>query len=285
LCDQYTNSHEFKRLDKKTQRQRQRVLNTICDQPIGEAGGMTIGEATYAKMTSKAVRRLRDRKADTPAAANDWLKGVKAMFKWAGAEELSDHNPAKDVAKLKIVSAGFHTWTEQEVEQYEAKYPIGTTQRLALALLLYTGQRRSDVILFGSQHVKDGWLHFTQQKNRNSKPVTLEIPVLPQLAEILEASKNGHLTFLVSKQGKPFSEAGFGMRFREWCDAAGLPHCTAHGLRKAGASRAAENGATTSALMAIFGWSDIKQAEIYTRKADQKRIAGSNMHLIRGDKG
>jgi integrase len=91
---------------------------------------------------------------------------------------------------------------------------------------------------------------------------------------------SGHLTFLVTQQGRPFTHAGFGMRFREWCDAAGLPHCTAHGLRKAGAVQAAQNGATASQLMAIYGWSDIKQAERYTRSADQKRLAGDSMHLM-----
>lgn len=162
-------------------------------------------------------------------------------------------------------------------------------QRLALDLLLYTGQRKSDIVLFGSKHVKDGWLRFTQQKNRNSKPVTLEIPILPQLAATIAATPSGHLTFLVSKLGKPFSVAGFGMRFRDWCDAAGLPECTAHGLRKIAAVRTAQNGATPAQLMAIFGWRDIKQAELYTRAADQNGLpviactssaAGTNPELM-----
>jgi integrase len=186
------------------------------------------------------------------------------------------------VPKFKSASEGFHTWTQEEVAAFEQAHPVGTMARLALALLLYTGQRRSDVILFGPQHVKDGWLRFTQQKNRNSNPVTLEIPILPALSEVIEATRSGHLTYLVTQYGKPFTVGGFGNRMREWCDAAGLPHCSAHGLRKAGAVQAAENGATVHQLMAIFGWRDIKQAESYTKKASQKRLAGDSMHLIRG---
>lgn len=281
LFQQYLASPEFKRLDVATRSKRDRILSTICALPLSDSNSRPVGDVAFADMTGKVIRRLRDRKADTPETANDWLKSMKAVFKWAVEVEHCERNPAREVPKFKTVTDGFHTWTLEEVVQFEAKHPIGSTARLALALLLYTGQRRSDVILFGPQHIKDGWLRLTQQKNRNVKPVTLEIPVLPTLAEILAASKSGHLTFLVSQFGKAFTNGGFGNRFRKWSNAAGLPHCSAHGLRKAGAVIAAENGATAAQLMAIFGWRDIKQAERYTRSADQKRLAGSSMHLIR----
>jgi integrase len=278
---EYLGSPEFKRLDVKTRTSRERLLNTICAQPIAPgSNGAPIGSLPFAELTAKHIRRLRDRKSETPEAANDWLKSLKAVFKWAAELEHCDYNPAKEVPKFKSSGQGFHTWTQDEVRQFEQVYAIGTTPRLALALLLYTGQRRSDVVLFGPQHVRGGWLRFTQQKNRLRKPVTLEIPVLPVLAETIAATQSGHLTFLVTQYGKPFTVSGFGTRFRKWAIAAGLPRCTPHGLRKAGAVQAAENGATASQLMAIYGWSDIKQAERYTKAADQKRLAGDSMHLI-----
>jgi len=76
------------------------------------------------------------------------------------------------------------------------------------------------------------------------------------------------------------SDAGFGNKFRQWCNEAGLHHCSAHGLRKAGATIAAENGATSQQLMAIFGWSSLSMAELYARAADQKRLAESAMHML-----
>jgi integrase len=151
---------------------------------------------------------------------------------------------------------------------------------LALALLLFTGQRKSDVIAFGRQHVKDGWLLFTQFKNRNRRPVTLDLPVLLELQTAIDAGPCGNLTFLVTAHGKAFTAAGFGNRMRKWCDAARLKDCSAHGLRKAGACIAAENGATEAQLMAIFGWSDPDMAALYTKKARQKRIAGDAMGLL-----
>jgi len=85
---------------------------------------------------------------------------------------------------------------------------------------------------------------------------------------------------LATEFGKPFTANGFGNWFRKRCNEAGLEHCTAHGLRKAGATIAAENGATEHQLMAIFGWESPKQAAIYTRKADRKRLAFDAMHLV-----
>ena len=189
---------------------------------------------------------------------------------------------SRDVTRIKNVSSGYHSWTLEEVEQFEMCYPIGTTPRLAIALLAYTGVRRSDVVQLG-KHVRQGWLRFRQHKNRNRHPTT-EIPILPELQRVIDASRTGDLTFLVSAYGKPFSVAGFGIRMRDWCNKAGLPHCTAHGVRKAGAALAAENGATTQQLMSIFGWETMQEAERYTKAASRKKMAGEAMPLLRRTK-
>ena len=165
------------------------------------------------------------------------------------------------------------------MEQFELRHQIGTKARLALALLLYTGQRRSDVIRFGKQHVKLGALTFTQYKGRKRTPHKLTLPILPVLKRIIDASPCGDMTYLVNNLGRPFTEAGFGNWFRDRCVEASVPG-RAHGLRKTGATFAANNGATAHQLMAIFGWRTLKMAEEYTRKADQARLARSAMHLL-----
>ncbi len=153
------------------------------------------------------VKLLRDKKADFPEAANAGVKALRQVFKWAVDAGRADHNPVRDVPCLRPNNPeGFHTWTVEEVYRFEARHPIGTKARLALALFLYTGVRR--------------------------------------------------------------------------CDEANLHHCSAHGLRKAGATIAANNGATAWQLKAIFGWETLKQAEAYTRKADQIRLADEAMHLL-----
>lgn len=203
------------------------------------------------------------------------------MFTWALDRELVDADPSRDVKRLKHATTGYYAWSAEDVLKYEARHPVGTKPHLAMALLLYTGVRRSDVVRLGRQHVKNGWLKYTAHKNRNHTPVTVEIPIQPALASIIEQSRTGDLTYLVTEYGKPFTAAGFGGWFRMQCDAAGLPQCSAHGLRKAGAERAAENGATAHELMAIFGWLSLKEAERYCQGAERRRLARNAAHLLR----
>jgi integrase len=288
LCMQYFRSTDFGGLDPKTQHVRRQILEHTWEEPVAPGAMEKFADFPVSKMTSKAVRVLRDRKRGFPHAANGRIKAIRRIFRWALDDEIPGvrANPARDVSYLRAQQGGFRSWTVEEVEQYEARHPIGSTPRLALALLLYTGQRRSDVVLFGRQHVRNGWLHFTQQKNRNRRPITLELPILPVLQKILDASKTGDLTFLVNEGNRPFTANGFGNRMREWCDQAGLPRCTSHGLRKAGAAIAAENGATAHELMSIFGWLTLKEAERYTRAAAQKKMAGRAMAMLeRPEKG
>ncbi len=179
---------------------------------------------------------------------------------------------------------GFHTWTEEEVRQYEARHPSGTKARLALALFLYTGVRISDVVRLGPQMERAGALCFTEEKNRAKKPKHREVPILPVLRAELDANPSGHLGYLVTEWGRPYaSPKAFGNWFKRQCVAAGLPHCTAHGLRKAGATFAADQGATEHQLMAIYGWDSPKQAALYTKAADRKRLIKDAMPLVDPD--
>jgi integrase len=230
-------------------------------------------------MTEDAVEVLRDRKIQTPEAANARLKAIRQVFKFGVKKKLAPRNPARDVGYFKSGSAGFHPWTLDEVHQFEERHPVGTKARLALALMLFTGQRRSDIIRFGKQHAKGGKITFTQHKGRNRKPKRLTLPILPVLQQIIDASPCGELTFVVNEWGRPFTDAGFGNWFRDRCVEAGVPG-RAHGLRKAGATIAANNGATSRQLMAIFGWDTLNEAERYTRGADQLRLAETAMHLL-----
>jgi len=188
------------------------------------------------------------------------------------------HNPARMVKLLPSATPdGFHSWTPAEVEQFENHYPISSMARLALALLLYTAQRRSDVVRLGPPMVKDGALHFVQVKGAQRKPVAMAVPIRPELWAIIDATPCGTETYIVSSQGKPFTKESFGNRFREWCNEAGLPHCAAHGLRKASAARLAEAGATANEIAAVTGHRTLKEVARYTAAASQKTMAQNAM--------
>jgi integrase len=271
---------DFKLLDGRTKHVRRAILESTCKEPIAPGSHKKFADFPLSRMGTDAIEVLRDRKLATPEAANSRLKAIRQVFLFGVRKKLVAQNPARDVEYFRSNPKGFHTWTIEEVRQYEACHPIGSKARLALGLLLLTGQRRSDIVRFGRQHLRNSKLTFTQHKGRNRKPKTLTLPLLPALKAIIEASPCGDLTFLVNDLGRPFSDAGFGNKFRYWCDQAGLRHCSAHGLRKAGATIAANNGATSRQLMSIFGWDTLKEAERYTRAADQVRLAEDAMHLL-----
>ena len=129
--------------------------------------------------------------------------------------------------------------------------------------------------------MRDGALTFTCAKNRKRKPVTLTIPVLPELQAIIDATPSKNLTFLTTERGNAFTNAFLGNCFRRRCDEAGLKQCSAHGLRKAGAYLAAEAGATEYQLMAIFGWATAKEAARYTKASRQKVLVAGAIDMLR----
>jgi integrase len=239
----------------------------------------------FNKLTPLSILKWRDAKADRPEAANALIKALRQLYAFSIEYRHATKNPAKDVKYLKGNSEGFHSWSEEEIARFEAFHPVGSKARLALALLPYTGQRRSDVVLFGRQHLRGEWLHFTQQKNRARKPIALTLPLHPELQRIIEATPSGALTFLVTEFERPFTANGFGNRFRKWCDEAAMPlECSAHGLRKAAATRLAEAGATELEIRAITGHQTSKEVNRYTKAASQKLLATSGMAKLTGNK-
>jgi integrase len=296
LVERYYASAPYKALEGSTREVRRRLLDNLCLESRIEGQPELLGTLPY-NIPAEKIEVLRDRKADKTEAANGRLKALRGLFAFAVSDKSipMKRNPAKEVGYLKSKKkGGFHTWSTEEVAIYLDRHGAGTKARLALGVILLSGQRRSDVVLFGKQHLREArfmpenlqafhggrWIAFTQHKNRNKSPVTLTIPVLPELEHLLAEGPTGALSFLETQFGKPFTANGFGNWFRRRCDEAGLPHCSAHGLRKAGATIAADNGATAHQLMAIFGWTTLKQAELYTKKADQKRLAGVATRLL-----
>lgn len=286
ICERYYGCADYRELDARTQRVRRQIIEHCLNEPIEPGSDILFADFPLNRFGIKAMKVLRDRKIDLPAAANGRIKALRQVFAFAMDEDddrgepLMASNPAKDVRYLKGRAGGIRAWTLAEVETFETHHPIGSKARLAFDLLLYTAQRRSDIIQFGRQHTRDGWLRFTQFKGRNRNPVTLEIPIIPALQQTIDASPTGDLTYLVNDLGRPFTPAGFGNKMRQWCDEAGLPECSAHGLRKASAARLAELGCSDREIMAVTGHRTAKEVTRYTQSARQKVMARSAMRKL-----
>jgi len=189
-------------------------------------------------------------------------------------------NPTLGVEHERAASEGLKTWSDIEVTRFETHHHIGSIARLAFALMLYTGARRSDVVQLGTANIEGDRLTFKQQKTKTM----VSVPVHPRLAEILAATPTiGIKTFIVTRAGKPFSVAGFGNRVRDWCDAAGCPDVSAHGLRKLCGVRLAEAGASANEIASVLGHSTLSEVARYTKAAERKRLADQAMgKLLKG---
>jgi len=266
LIDQYYRSSKFKGFDRLTQADKRGVLNRYCE---------TAGNLPYASCRKEDIEASQDKRRQTPGAADKLVKYLRSLFAWAIDKKLASFNPAVGIAKINETE-GWHTWTPAEVDIYRGHHKIGTKARLALELMLNVGARISDASRIGRQHETNGWLVFVAWKNRNRKSrKTIECPITRELAEALAATPTGDTVYLVNDLGRPFTINGLGNKMRDWCDAAGLPQCTAHGLRKAAAAILAESGVTAPELCALFGWSKLETAEIYIREARKRTMVAN----------
>jgi integrase len=239
------------------------------------------GQEPVGRITTATIVAGRERRAHTPDQARHFLDAMRGLFRWALAAKLVKADPTAGVENpARKKGDGFIPWTEEHVAAYEKRWPIGTRQRVWLDVLLYTGLRRGDAVRFGRQHVRDGV--GTIKTEKSGFTVTVTLPILPVLAQTLEAGPCGDLTYVAGERGQPLTKESFGNLFRTACRAAGVPG-SAHGVRKIAATRAANRGATVAQLEAIFGWSGGTMASHYTRSADRQRLAIEAMHKLAND--
>jgi integrase len=227
------------------------------------------GDKPVALMHGHALQNILNKK--TPAAQRGFKKALRGFVNYCLSHGLMKTDPLRTVQLAKMKTTGIHTWTEEEIAQYETRHAAGSRARLALQLLLQTGHARSDVVRMGRQHIRGGKLSMHRQKTG----VAFDIPVLPGLAAEIELHPRDQMTFLMTEYGKPFTAAGFGGWFRDRCDEADSPQCSAHGLRKASAVRHALAGATAPELMAWHGWKTLAEAQRYVEEANRIRLAES----------
>jgi integrase len=234
------------------------------------------GDKQVATLTRAHIKAIIGGMHETPAAANNLLDRLRVLMKIAMDDDWRPDDPTYRVRGFKLKGDGFHTWSEDDIATFCEHYPIGTSARLAMGLMLYTGQRRSDMVKMGWQHLAGNRVRVHQLKTDEM----LSIPVHPELATILAAAERSDFPILLTQFGKPFTANGFGNRMRKWCTAAKLPDCTSHGLRKAAARRMAEAGCTNKEIMAITGHKTDREVTRYTKAADQIRLADRAMEAL-----
>ena len=233
-----------------------------------------VGTGKFAKMEPRHLTRLMERKGG-PAAANRLRKDLGQLFRFAAKHHgYQGPNPAALADPHKTKKGGFHTWEDAEIEKYRRTFPTGSKQRLALELLLCTGASRQDATSFTRANIRGGRLSYRRCKTGEA----VDFPILPELARELAVLPSTQMVLLATNDGaKGYAVESFGILFRSWCNEAVLPGCSAHGLRKTGARRLAEAGASELEVMSFLGLATAREASRYVAAANRASLADSGM--------
>ena len=280
LWDSYRETGDWTSLAFSTRRQRENIMLRVLK---------ASGTKSYVAIGPQNIQDGLDKRSQTPAAARNFLDTMKGLFRWARKRKHIKTDPTADALiepPKKRKGAGFPAWTREDIEAYRRRWPLGTRQYVWLDVLLYTGPRRGDAAMIGRQHEKDvrnedGSVSRVVQfrTEKSGQMVTVTIPILAVLRRTLEVGPTGDLTWICGARGRPFRKESFGNEFAQAARQAGVKK-SAHGVRKIAATIAAENGATVHELMALFGWTTIQQAEVYTRDAERARLSSGAAHKL-----
>ncbi|ODS57088.1 MAG: hypothetical protein ABS40_05860 [Agrobacterium sp. SCN 61-19] len=270
LIVKYYASADFLDLAPATQRNYKSVLEPFRTEH---------GDKPLAGLRREHINAILNKRAlSSTAQAKNLSKRLSTLFKFGLDFGLIKENPMIGVKRVKHQETHYEMWTDDDISRYRAHWKEDTPQRVALEILIYTGLRRSDAVLLGPGHVKDGWITITAQKTG----VELDIPIHPKLRPFLSIRNDGKLvnltTFISTVHGKPRSEKAFTNWIKEAATEAGLPPSRSpHGLRRAACRALAEAGCTFSEIMSITGHQSTKEVEAYVADVDKKKLAKSAM--------
>ena len=239
-------------------------------------------DVILAKRHEKIIRFVngRQRAFGGSSAAERLREMLMRLFKLAVKLEWIANNPVMLADAVGHKPKGYHPWTEVEIAKYRETWPLGTTPRLALELMLWTGARRSDA------HRMPPPVNGRMVLKAAKTGKEINLPVAPALQAAIDAMPEVGAVLLRSEYGRPFTQNGLGQRMREWCDKAGLPHCTAHGIRKALTRRAADLNVSQQGLKSLGQWSQDREVATYAASANAKRMAeGALSEVVAWEQG
>ena len=247
-----------------------RVYKSVLE-PIVAVHGHRSGAGMTYRHAEKIIREIG---AEHPAMGNLTKKVLGQLMKYAIKAGWRDDNPINGHGIESFKIGTHHTWTDGELKAFEARWPLGTRERLAYSLLLYTGQRVGDVAAMRRGDISEGMIHVIQEKTG----AELHIPIIFELDRAMKAGPNNGLALIGTADGRPLNADGLSALVRRARAAAGLPpKCRPHGLRKSAMRRLAEHDATSKQIMAVSGHKTSREVDRYTEAANQKNLARAGM--------
>lgn len=271
LIVRYKKTVRWKKKGSRTQYKQARILERFADRV--DSKKRRYGDRPVSHVSVAWLENVFGTMVETPAAANELRKVLSGLLDCAVRMEWRTDNPARLTEKYEE-GEGFHDWTDAEIAQYRAKHALGTMARLTLELALNTAARRCNINKIEREHINGGRIYVDHAKDNNDASILM----LATTKKAIDALPAAPIRYLITTQfGKPFSDAGLGNRMRKWCDEAGLPHCSLHGLRKAMSRQLAESGATDAEGKAITGHKKDSTFAYYRAKANRTVLADRAM--------
>jgi integrase len=215
-------------------------------------------------------------------AAIGFIRAASALFAWAIRREWIEHNPAQGGTE-GLTRGHLRAWTTLEADTAIDLLPEHL--RRVVVLALYTGQRRGDLCTLRWSAYDGHAIRLTQEKT--AEPVV--IPCHAALKSELDAWRQGPIvgiaeaTILTDARGKPWKPNLLSHYLPAALVRIGLSNeLNVHGLRKLAATNLAEAACTAHEIAAITGHKTLAMVELYTRTADQQRLAGAAIMRLSG---
>lgn len=267
LASKVKRTTAWKKMKPQGQRTKAGIIERLLDKKNKD--GKRLGDRKVKFVTVAMLDGILGKMMDTPGAADNFRKEMKRLFGYAVKLGWRSDNPASMTDPIPA-GAGWHTWTDDEIEQYRERHPLGTMARLTLELGLNTSARACNLNDIERSHIIRGKLHVHHAKD--NEPT--KVPLMAETKTAIEALPTAPIRHLITTVfGKPFSDKGISNKMRQWCDEAGLPHCSLHGLRKATSRQLAESGATDAQGRAVTGHKKDATFAYYAKMADRERLA------------
>lgn len=239
----------------------------------------TVGAARFKDFLPRHVEALMQKKGG-PVAANRLKKDLHQLFKRALRHNFRGENPTRDAKSRTERRDGYHTFTDAEIADYRAFHPSGSKARLAFEIMLCTGAARQDAAGMTRANIRGARIVYRRGKTGQE----VDLPILPSLARELALLPRTQMMLIAhGPKALGYTPESFGNWFRDRCNEAGLPNCSAHGLRKAGARMLAEAGGTEFEVMSFLGHATARMASVYVAAANRARLATSGMAKLRAE--
>lgn len=254
LANLFEKSQEFKQLAEAS-----RTVYTLYLKQIREK----LGIAPADELSSKEVRIVRDKMADTPGAANMLIRTLGALYNWGRKSQHVTTTPTKDVA---MFDQGEHEpWPDWLLERALADPAV----RLPVAMLYYTAQRIGDVCKLRWTDIRGGAIELTQHKTG----IDLAVPIHSELKKLLDDTPKGGFQILMREDGTPWRPNLLRKALQVWAKGEGAK-VVPHGLRKNAVIALLEAGCSVAETAAISGQT-LQVIEHYAKRRNRKTLGAS----------